>query len=69
METWRILRLRRPHHGGIGILGGGILQNQTMSSDRDLFFIFLSEHAVSDCRNVVPTTRRGCIQNTHPQRA
>ena len=58
-EACRILRLRRPHHvriphGKIGIHGGGILQNLTISSE----WLFFTERAVSDCRNVVPTIRR-----------
>ena len=44
-----MLRLRRLHHGRIphgkiGIPGGGILQNLTMSSEGDFSF-FLSVHA------------------------
>ena len=69
-ETCRILRLRRLHHGRIphgkiGIHGGGILQNLMKSSECD-FLIFLKEHAVSDCRNVVPTIRRGMYTEDTP---
>ena len=62
-ETCRILRLRRLHHGRIphgiiGIPGGGILQNLTMSSEGDFFFNFcqcMQNSPVSDCQNAVPT--------------
>ena len=49
-ETCRMLRLGRLHHGRIphgksGILGGGILQNLTMSSERFFSKNFLLVHA------------------------
>ena len=43
-ETCRILRLRRPH-------GGRIPHGK-------IEWLFFFKHAVSDCRNVVPTIRR-----------
>ena len=69
-ETCRMLRLRRPHHGRIphgkiGIHGGGIVQSLTKSSER-LFFFEEKKHAVSDCRNVVPTNRRGVYTEYTP---
>ena len=58
-EICRILRLRRPHHcriphGQIEIHGGALLQSLT----KGIEWFFL-QHAVSDCWNVVPTSRRG----------
>ena len=44
-----------------GIHGGGILQSLTKGSEW-LFF----QHAVSDCRNVVPTIRRGVYTEYTP---
>ena len=65
-ETCRILRLLRPHHDRLphaktGIHGGDHLQRLMKGSDL-LFF----QHAVSDCRNVVPTIRLGVYTEYTP---